>query len=172
VLGGDKLSRLPEKTSKKKPPKLDGEELDELAQQIARRISNLVPQPQREQVVAQMVSLVSAERFSGPIAHPRHLREYEEICPGAADRIISMAEKNLEHAQILQTQAMASDIADVKAGRAYGFWALMAIIIAASWSAFNGQEGIALAFLGAGALGVIGQLIQGRRRQPIEEPEG
>lgn len=168
VLSGDRLSKLPDKAPRRKSPPLDGDELDELAQQVAKRIGNIVSQGQQAQVVAQMVSLVS-ERFSGPIAHPKHLREYEEICPGAADRIISMAERNLDHAQNMQTQAMAGDIADVKAGRAYGFWALMALIVAASGSAYNGQEGIALAFLGAGALGVIGQLIQGRRQQPPED---
>lgn len=36
---------------------------------------------------------MSNEQFSGPIAHPKHLREYEDIVPGSAERIISMAEK-------------------------------------------------------------------------------
>ncbi|MBX9644638.1 MAG: DUF2335 domain-containing protein [Novosphingobium sp.] len=112
---------------------------------------------------------MSEERFSGPIAHPKHLRDYEEICPGAADRIISMAERSIQHAQDLQSQAMAGDIDDVRAGRAYGFWALMALIAAASGATYFDHEVIAGAFLGAGALGVIGQLIQGRRRNPPED---
>lgn len=37
---------------------------------------------------------VSAERsFTGPIPPPWTLREYEEILPGSADRILSMAER-------------------------------------------------------------------------------
>ncbi|WP_188512639.1 DUF2335 domain-containing protein [Blastomonas aquatica] len=128
-----------------------------------------MPSGQQAQVVAQMVSFVSEERFSGPIAHPRHLKEYEAICPGAADRIISMAEGNLAHAQDIQTLAIQADIDDAKAGRLYGFLALMALIIAAGVSAFLGNELMASAFLGAGVLGVVGQLIKGRGSNEKED---
>jgi uncharacterized membrane protein len=164
------LSKPPERATKSKPPQFDGEELDDLAQEIAKRIGNVVPRgPQQAQVVAQMVSLVSEERFSGPIAHPKHLREYEDICPGAADRIIAMAEANLAHAQAMQTTAISGDIADVKAGRAYGFWALIALIASAGGATYLGHEVLAAAFLGTGALGVVGQLIQGRKRPDPDE---
>lgn len=162
ILSGAILAKGPEKTPARTSQPSD-ENVDEFAQEVSKRISNLVPTGQRAQVVAQVVSLVSEERFSGPIAHPRHLREYEDICPGAADRIISMAERGLEHAQTMQTTAISGDIADGKAGRLYGFLALLALIAAASFSTYFGHEAIAAAFLGAGALGVIGQLIQGSR---------
>jgi uncharacterized membrane protein len=157
------LAKVPEKPQKSilLPDSTDS---DDLAQEIAKRIGSLVPQSQKAQVVAQVVSLVTEERFSGPIAHPRHLKEYEEICPGAADRIIRMAENNLSHAQSVQILAVEGDISDVKAGRRYGFFALLSLIIAASTATYFDHEVIAGLFLGAGALGVIGQLIQGRQR--------
>lgn len=163
------LAKVPEKVQKRTPPQLDGDGPDDIALEIAKRIGNLVPAQQRGQVVAQMVSLVTEERFSGPLPHPKHLREYEDICPGAADRIIKMGESNLAHAQILQTTALQGDIADVKAGRAYGFWALLALIGSAGVATYLGHELIAGAFLGTGVLGVVGQLIQGRRRHPADE---
>lgn len=155
---------------RRKSSQYDGEDADDLAQEIAKRIGNVVPRgPQQAQIVAQMVSLVTEERFSGPIAHPKHLREYEEICPGSADRIIAMAENSLLHAQNMQSQALSGDIADVKAGRAYGFCALIALIASAGGATYLGHEVIAAAFLGTGVLGVVGQLIQGRRRQNPDE---
>ncbi|MEW6200669.1 MAG: DUF2335 domain-containing protein [bacterium] len=33
-----------------------------------------------------------AARYSGPIPLPEHLQKYEQILPGSANRIISMAE--------------------------------------------------------------------------------
>lgn len=158
------MAKLPEKPQRKASP-LEGDDSSELAQEIAKRISNLVPREQKAQIIKQVISVVSEERFSGPIAHPRHLREYEEICPGAADRIISMAERNLGHAQDMQATAIGGDIADSKAGRLYGFLALMALILAASFATYFGHEAIAAAFLGAGALGAIGQIIRGVRRK-------
>jgi uncharacterized membrane protein len=158
------LAKVPEKTQKSiSQPEDTGS--DELAQELAKRIGSLASPSQKSQIIAQVVSLVTEERFSGPIAHPRHLREYEEICPGAADRIIRMAENNLIHAQTVQIRAVEGDIADVRAGRRYGFLALLALIVAASGAAYFDHEVIAGAFLGAGALGVIGQLIQGRNHK-------
>lgn len=158
------MAKVPEK-SQKSISLLEDTGSDDLAQEIAKRIGNLVPPGQKSQIIAQVVSLVTEERFSGPIAHPRHLKEYEEICPGAADRIIRMAENNLNHAQTVQILAVKGDIADVTAGRRYGFFALLALIVAASGAAYFDHELIAGAFLGAGALGVIGQLIQGRHQK-------
>jgi uncharacterized membrane protein len=108
------------------------------------------------------MSVVYEERFSGPIAHPQHLREYEQICPGAADRIISMAERNLDHAQRMQDKSLDGEIADIRAGRWFGFAALMALIIGAIACGLMGQKEIALALLTTGALGTIGAFIKGR----------
>ncbi|MBV4417601.1 DUF2335 domain-containing protein [Clostridium tyrobutyricum] len=40
--------------------------------------------------------------FSGPLPSPDIFKQYEEICPGAADRIISMAEKQMDHRQNIE----------------------------------------------------------------------
>ena len=37
------------------------------------------------------------ELFAGPVPHPEILRQYNEIDPGIADRIIKMAEKDQDH---------------------------------------------------------------------------
>jgi uncharacterized membrane protein len=108
------------------------------------------------------VSLVQEERFSGPIAHPRHLREYDEIVPGSANRIIEMAEGALNHAQELQSFAVRADVDDQKEGRRLGFIALMVLIGAALICGLNGHEVLAGGFIGAGALGVVGAFIRGR----------
>ena len=43
------------------------------------------------------ITFSSFEQHSGPLPHPSTLEGYEVICPGAADRIISMAEEALRH---------------------------------------------------------------------------
>lgn len=40
---------------------------------------------------------VQAVVFSGPLPPPAVFAEYERACPGAADRILSMAEKEQQH---------------------------------------------------------------------------
>ena len=44
--------------------------------------------------------------YSGPLPTASELGKYEQICQGAADRIISMAEKQAEHRQNIETIAI------------------------------------------------------------------
>jgi len=43
--------------------------------------------------------------YSGPIPHPNDLARYEEILPGAAERIMKMAELQAEHRRALEIQS-------------------------------------------------------------------
>jgi uncharacterized membrane protein len=57
--------------------------------------------PQAEKQTHQQVKSVQAKAvsFSGPLPPPEVLQNYNQITPGAADRIISMAEKQSQHRQ-------------------------------------------------------------------------
>ena len=138
------------------------ETVDPFAEELAKQIGPLVSKDQRVQIVARVLSLTQEERFSGPIAHPRHLREYEQIVPGSADRIICMAENEMEHGRKLQDVALKADIDDTKSGRRYGFFALMALILSALACVYMDKEGVALAFLGMGVIGTVGLFIKGK----------
>ena len=54
-------------------------------------VSTALPQPQPLQI--QNVT----QTYSGPIPHPDDLRRYDEIIPGAAERILRMAELENQH---------------------------------------------------------------------------
>ena len=56
-----------------------------------------VEEPPLVQVKTEMV-----EEYSGLIPHPRIVEGYEKICPGAADRILKMAEEELVHKRELE----------------------------------------------------------------------
>lgn len=49
-----------------------------------------------------IVQKVVASSFSGPLPPGDAFAKYEEVCPGAADRILSMAERQAEHRQTLE----------------------------------------------------------------------
>lgn len=130
-----------------------------LEQEVDLQIGDLVEGPKRAVIVERVTEIVTSEKFSGPIAHPRHLAAYEATCPGAADRIISMAERSLAHR---------FEMEKVEAGqRRLGLWlgastfaaliggAVLAVVL----SAHPAIPGI---FLGTAALGGVG-LFVGRR---------
>lgn len=141
----------------------------ELAEEIARRLESIIPKGQQAQVVAQVVSIFEQERFSGPIAHPRHLREYENILPGSAERIIAMAESNLDHRQRMQDKAIQADIDDTRSGRNLGFAAFCLLIVCAMICVALGEIVAAGFFLGAAAIGAVGRFIDGRNKPSPED---
>ncbi|MET3824571.1 putative membrane protein [Sphingomonas sp. PvP055] len=160
--GRSKLAKAPEKQNL--PSKISDSKSDPFADEVAKRVGAIVSGPQRSQVVAQMVSLVKEERFSGPLPHPRHFKEYDETVPGSGNRLLSLVEGNLAHTQMLQTTALQADIADMKEGRRLGFAALVIMIIGAIICGILGKDVIAIALLGASVIGAIGTLIKGRGR--------
>lgn len=72
-------------------------------------------------VVKQQRGVTIHESFIGPLPSPSHLEKYEQILPGAADRIISMAEKQSSHRQDLEKQVIKSDIRNSLLGLIFGF---------------------------------------------------
>lgn len=55
-------------------------------------ILSAVPENKKKEV-KEALMVIRGEMYSGPIPPPEALARYEEIQPGAADRIIKMAEK-------------------------------------------------------------------------------
>lgn len=56
-------------------------------------LKKLNPDEQRQL----LQSVIVQQSYQGPIPHPEHLRAYEAITPGLADRIIGMAERESAH---------------------------------------------------------------------------
>jgi uncharacterized membrane protein len=110
-----------------------------------------------------MVMTMMSEQFSGPIAHPRHLREYDEILPGSAERIIQMAERQQQHNIAMESKIVSAQVADQKRGMRYGMAALIIDLAAATGvGIYTGDRVLAGMILGIGLAGVIVAFIKGR----------
>ena len=73
--------------------------------------------PQIRQVVVEHlephlteVTAIWSKTFAGPLPHPDHLASYESVRPGAADRIIQMAERQLRHRLQNESRVIESNI--------------------------------------------------------------
>ncbi|MDR0988847.1 MAG: DUF2335 domain-containing protein [Prevotellaceae bacterium] len=57
-----------------------------------------LPEDKKEIILAAFSKIEeSSYSFQGPIPHPEIMRGYEEVLPGAAERLLSMAEKQQAH---------------------------------------------------------------------------
>ncbi len=131
--------------------------------EIDRQVGDLVPQKARGEVVRRLTSIMFSEMFSGPIAHPRHLREYEDILPGSADRIVSMAEDRNNHHIAMDQKMSDAEIADRKLGMIIG-GSLFAFLVGAALVVALVSKSATLAgiFMGAAVIGGIGLFVKGR----------
>ena len=170
-----KILPKPKETPPEVPSNETNSQLEPLETAIDKQIGDLVPQKTRREVISRISTKLYAEYFSGPIAHPRHLREYNDISPGAADRIITMAEKNADHRRAMaeknadHRRTMASeksraDISDRKLGMLLGMCVLILWLLAAFFSAILlDNELVAGLFLGSAVLGA-GLFVKGRNK--------
>lgn len=157
------MSKTPAKTPKDLPEKAEAlPDALEIEAEVESVIGDLIPKGARSQVVSRMAMMVS-EKFSGPIAHPRHLQAYEDICPGAADRIIRMAEDRSAHLIQMDRTAIEAEKADQARGMFLGA-GLFAFLIASALTTAILKLPVAIPglFLGTAAIGGISLFIKGR----------
>ncbi len=76
----------------------------------------------KNEEVKQVIHQVFREiEFSGPMPPPNILNGYEKILPGAADRILSMAETQSKHRQSMEKKMIEAEARDGLLGILFGF---------------------------------------------------
>jgi len=108
---------------------------------------------------------------SGPIPLPETLGKYEAIIPGAAERILSMAEQAAEHRRDMEREQLAAAITESKRefneariGQACAFVLALAFLAAGTWLANGGHEWSGSLLGASGIAGIVAAFIQGRKK--------
>jgi len=106
--------------------------------------------------------VASHSQYSGPLPHPEMMRQYNEIHPGFADRIIASWEKETAHRHNLETLAVRSEIdkekaisEDVKRGQWLAFWLACAFLGAGSFLVYSGYQITGALFGATGFVGIV-----------------
>lgn len=124
ILESPKESAVESEETQKENPK----ELNQLATDISKEIEQIEKEENANddtgdqlEKVATVVTRVMAREFRGPIPAPDILAEYEDISPGFADRIISMAERQSKHRQEIEKTQVKSESRDSLLGVIFAF---------------------------------------------------
>ncbi len=83
---------------------------------------------------------VAAAFHCGPIPDPATLHGYEQICPGAAERIIAMAEQQATHRQALEAVVVKSRARDSLLGVIFGFLIAVGTIAGGVYVIMHGHD--------------------------------
>ena len=101
-----------------------------------------------EQKNLNQISQISAS-YSGPIPPPEILNKYNEFLPGAADRIISMAERQSAHRQEIEKIVIKSSTRDSMLGLIFGLTIGLAGLAGSAYCITSGYQ------VGGSIIGVV-----------------
>ena len=85
-------------------------------------IKKALQNKQKQQQNGKQVSAISSSSYQGPLPPAEQLENYERILPGAADRIITTYEKQVDHRHKLETSYCNSACRDATTGLYAGFF--------------------------------------------------
>lgn len=117
--------------------------------------------------------LVKAEfEFRGPLPPPAMLKGYEEVEPGAANRIIGMAEKLVDHEIAMGHRTSVAAIEANRRGPWFALVTVMAVLGCATYALHIGLEDFAMTLGGRTITGVIALFVLGRLPNWIKSWKG
>jgi len=116
---------------------------------------------EEERVIIQRVLRYLKYEFSGPLPHPRILEQYDEVLPGLAERIVTMAEKEQGHRHAMDRGIMGL----FSRGQWFGFIMGIVTLLLGSWLLYEGRDlsGFGIVIVGIGS--IIASLLFGRQKE-------
>jgi uncharacterized membrane protein len=122
--------------------------------------SNSRPAPHNQNIAIAQHTL-----YQGIIPQSSEFKEYEHTLPGAADRILSLAEKQNRHRQKLELKAINTGVFQSVAGTLIGFAVSISCIVASVILALNGRETTASIIGGTTVIGLATTFVLGQKPQ-------
>lgn len=146
-------------------------------EKIERKLTEIDPKifegvtPNKKQQIIRSVSVTLHRSHSGPLPAPETLAQYSELIPGGADRIMRMAEKQLDHRIALEKKVVSGQMLQSNIGQFLAFFIGLAALGGATYTISTGHDWSG-AILGVGGLtGLVTAFIQGKshQRKSLEE---
>lgn len=137
-------------------------------------------QPSGKGLQASELSVEKYEAYSGPLPDPRTLEHYNMIIPGAAERILIMAEKHADHycqmeKELLEVQKRLAD-QDHKQkarGQLYAFFTSLVMTALSAYALWSGHPKVAGAVGTTTIVALVTVFITGKvsKEQGASEPD-
>lgn len=109
--------------------------------------------------------------WAGPYPPPDLLRGYEDVLPGSADRIISMAERQQEHRHSLERTSVEGGSKRAWWGLWLGFVISVIVMTLGTITILLGQPWAGGAVMGVDVVALAGVFVYGQRQQSRERIE-
>lgn len=120
---------------------------------------------QKKQQIIKSLVVTMHKTHIGPLPDPETLSEYSALIPDGANRIMQMAEKQLEHRMKMENKVVGGQMLQSNIGQILAFLIGIAALSAATFCIVQGHEW-AGSIIGVGGLtGLVTAFIKGRGQQ-------
>jgi len=132
--------------------------------EIDPKIFEGIPKQKKQQIIKSLVVTMHKTHI-GPLPDPETLSEYSAIIPNGAERIMQMAEKQLDHRMKMENKVIRGQMLQSNIGQVLAFLIGIAALAASTYSIVTGHEWSG-SILGIGGLtGLVTAFIKGRSQQ-------
>ena len=111
------------------------------------------------------------EAYSGPLPKPSDLQEYDNVVPGAGERIIRMAEQQAEHRQFLEKTVITGDTKRADMGLYSGAVIAFCVLGGSIFLIYTGHDWAGAFILSLDIVGLVSVFIYGTRSRRSERAE-
>ena len=126
---------------------------DELVARVVENpevLSKVLDTPQGQAIVCQ--------HFQGPVPPPAMLKEYDQLMPGLANRLVELTEKEQRH----RHQMVSDTVSIAKSGQTKAFWIALSVIISAVVFGLMGERVLAGALVTIDLAALVSAFIAGK----------
>jgi uncharacterized membrane protein len=164
--GDDEKETVPSFDSPGSDPSSASQLATQELQEKLKPVLEFVPANKRAEVERKFVSVAMSvvEEYSGDVAHPRIAKGWEELCPGAANRLLTMAEKQGEHRIWWERSAINHGAAFQYLGLIFAFLVCLSLIAGAVYCATINQPWVSGVLVAASAASMVKAFLDFRRR--------
>lgn len=118
--------------------------------------------PQEAQITSERTMRLS---FIGPLPPPNILRGYNEVIPGAAERILAMAENQQSHRIQMESAVVQENCKSQRRGLTFGFVITMTVVLGGFFLIYKGKSASGLISVVLALASLVGIFIYGKEKQ-------
>lgn len=123
-----------------------------------------IPKLKKQQIIKSLV-VTMHKTHTGPLPDPETLTAYSAIIPNGAERIMQMAEKQLDHRMKMENKVVGGQLRQSNLGQILAFLIGLAALGAATYCIVSGYEWSGGILGVSGLTGLVTAFIKGRSQQ-------
>lgn len=131
--------------------------------------TDVTPNPQNQKRLArQQMSMTQSFSFSGPLPPPQLLKQYNDVVPNGAERLMQMAERQQGHRHDLENVVINGNVKAEARGQWMGLLISVVVIVAGTYLAAMGKQITGGLLVGVDVVALASVFVIGKQKQQRE----